>query len=172
MKEQFVKLFPVYQIELVGEPTILQNYHILVVVKVTAWITPKVSISNIGGGGSTIQIPANLKKRNPDGTKSLTREVTPLDYIDPGNDLKSAITKATTKAISEFGIAADIYGKQVISEENRKVLDEQMARILATIVNPIQKATYTNKWNDAKQNKRTLYKVFREIYEEFPIDLE
>jgi recombination DNA repair RAD52 pathway protein len=46
------------------------------------------------------------------------------DYLDYGNDLKSATTDALKKCASELGIASDIYGKNEWKEIRVEMVDE------------------------------------------------
>jgi len=167
MDDAFAKKFPIHKITVIGEPTVIQQYWIVYTVQIEAWVSPNISITKTGAGGARLQIPRNLKGK--DGRP--VRQITPLDFIDVGNDFKSALTKAIQNAQSKFGICGDVYNKGIIAPEIREKIENAWSELIKTIVNPIQAVQARNEWAEAKEKKRNLFDVYEKYFEQHPINL-
>ena len=151
---------------------ILHNYWIVYTVKIKAFITPNIYISEVGAGGARMQLP----KRINDELKSknmLISEVLPNDFIDLGNDAKSALSKAKANAMQNFGICADVTARVILSERQCEQIQGLMAKIVQeNIVDPRDKVVAREKWNkaDSPHEKLQILIEYAELFET-PLDL-
>lgn len=81
----------------------------------TIWVLGELTVRTDSG--------AEIKK-NQFGRADIKRKKNSTDYLDYGNDLKSATTDALKKCASELGIASDIYGAEEFKEINKDNLAE------------------------------------------------
>lgn len=179
MDDMFKKIYPLHQIEIVNK-TVTANTWISYDVIIKAFIGREY-ISNPGTGGARIQIPADIgkiiKQYKADGKFKERHEfimtLTPLDWIDFGNDCKSALTKAIANAQSRFGVAADIYNKGILPEETRIQMDRIVEFILKEkIVNPMEKVQVKQEWNKIKLDKKNMQSFFFMLAEKYEVNSE
>jgi len=152
----FSKIFPDYEVEIIDKQ-ILQNYWIYVIVRVTVKVGDK-TISRIGAGASRLQITREARAKVESGQGI----VTPLDYVDIGNDIKAAITKAIKNAQERFGIAADINDRIVLSQEEIDLLEERFKELADSIVDIRVKSQLVLGWKNCKTVKEKLEFLNRE----------
>lgn len=182
MDSEFRKHFPISTIEIIGEPIVLGNYWVIYNVLVTAFIGEH-KISRPGTGGSRIQIPSDLGKALKKGLPNWTVEVdkvqytkptnvTPVDYIDAGNDFKSALTKAIANAQSKFGISADIYKKIILSEQEYEDVKRNIGKIFEEyITDPMDKIRRKNAFVEKLKSPQDALVFLNELIEEFNVPI-
>lgn len=163
MENLFNFYFPVSESDLVDK-IVIKDYWIIYMVKVTAHLAPGIKISRLGSGGSRVNIPADLSKDVSAGRAT----VTPLDYIDAGNDSKSALTRAYSNAYSRFGIAGSVYNRIILSGKELKKLKTDMLYILKHIPNVRRRTEIKEKFNQCK-NPAEQMAVLRDAQDEFDI---
>lgn len=189
----FKKHYPFHQIHLVGNPEIISNYWIRAEVEVRAYLDKDMFISNVGSGGSRLQISKEwndsskrLKeeafdsrfKLTPDERmkklelrKQLLSNLTPMDWIDVSHSSKSAITMAIANAQVRFGCCADIYNKGIIPSEKRAEIIEAIEQICSKIQNPIEKMNIKNELALINEKNGNIVLFFNRIVEKYEIEI-
>lgn len=166
----FKQHYPVSHTEILGTH-IAHNYWVIYDVRVKAYLTPYVYISEVGAGGARMQLPKTINDRLKDSTMSIA-EVKPTDFIDIGNDYKSALSKAISNAKQRFGVCADITKKLIMSEEQVKQVHVLMKQIVDEhIINPRDKTKARELWNNANTPHDKLQLVM-EYAEEFEVEID
>jgi hypothetical protein len=150
MDDTFKKYYPIHHMEIVSGPDIILGYWVTFTVKIKAYLTPSIYISELGTAGARLQIPEQMSKAIKSGQMNIS-QVTPLDFIDMGNDCKSALTKAIANCQSRFGVGADVYNKGIISEEVRKAVDLAVEEVISKyIVLPAEQIRARTYYSDLK----------------------
>jgi len=144
MDNEFKDSSPLYKNEFAFPPFIFQNW-VIVGVK----LTDMIGNTELGLKAHRIQFNSDKKKAVQAGTMDMG-QLTPFDMIDVGNDVSAALTEAIKNAQSRFGIAADIYNKQILSAEQLEELEKDFKVYLDDIQNPVKKRKILEEWQSCK----------------------
>lgn len=162
--DKFQKWFPINS-EKVVKQEIFEKYWILLTVEITVYFSPTLSITKIGAGGARIQLPKALTdsiKANPLNAA----KITPLDYIDVGNDLKSALTKAKANCQQRFYVCADATDRIIFSPEEKEEIEADLKELWDSIPSERDKINIKQRIQECKtiNQKFKLLNQLREIY--------
>lgn len=144
MDNEFKNSSPLYKNDFAFPPFVFQNW-IIVGVK----LTDMLGNTELGLKAHRIQFNADKKKAVQSGQMDIG-QLTPFDMIDVGNDVSACLTEAIKNAQSRFGIAADIYNKQILSPEQLEELEKDFKMYLDTIQNPVKKSKIVQEWKECK----------------------
>lgn len=171
MDNIFKLFYPIHTIKIVSE-RILTNAWIIYNVEIEAKVGLNLSITNCGAGASRIMIPKEIRAGIKNGTIPIER-LSPLDWIDVGNDAKSALTKAISNAQSRFGVCADVYNKGIMPEHIRKSIERTIDKIIETnVVLPMEKINVKRDWSELKSKKGNYLDFLAMLCEKYEVDLE
>lgn len=154
MDAKFKDFAPYYANRFAFPPFVFQNW-VIVGVEVEDRLTKN---TELGLKAHRIQFSAEKKKAVTGYWENNTYypptmdigQLTPFDMIDVGNDVSSALTEAIKNAQSRFGVAADVYEKNILSDEDLKQLEIDFIDFLTTIQNPVSKSKYRQEWKECK----------------------
>lgn len=117
---KFKELYPLYEISLESKPELVMlapgEWFILVAVKVKDRQTGN---TEVGISMHRIQLKKSAKEQGI------------IEFVDPGNDAKAALSEAIKNAQVRFGIAADVYQRREIerTEDERKRFYELLEKV-------------------------------------------
>lgn len=177
MDDTFKKLYPLHRIEIVNSG-VVANCWIFFDVVIKAYLTPTIYISNSGTGGARIQIPKEFNDKakalkasgEMDKRRDFLMSLSPTDWIDFGNDRKSALTKAIANAESKFGVAADIYNKGIITEEQKSFIMKAVDYVInEVIVSPMERMNVLQYWKELLLKKGNIVQFYISLAEKYEI---
>lgn len=169
MDDLFKNMYPIYQTELI-EQKIVGNAWVITSVILKAFLSPSIWISNPGTGGQRLMLPkeyndhAKELKKNGKMVERLNylNSLSPIDWIDVGNDAKSSLSKAISNAQSKFGCAADIYNKGIIPPELRVKITLAVEDLIKRL-SPMEQIRAKKSWQECLDTKQNIYSYYKRL---------
>lgn len=174
LASKFAEVFPIHKEVIVGTPQIIANAWIVVTAEVTAYLDSekKMSITKTGFGAQRIMIPKELRDDIKMGRKPVT-SLTPLDWIDVSNDVRSAGTKAFANAHTRFGFCSDVYERGIVPEDERLEAESTIEMVLSKyIANPMDLMREKKAWSEWKTLKKNPVVFLFNLTEKYDLDLD
>lgn len=161
--DKFNKYFPVCEQELVNQ-SVFQDYWLQIIVKLTVTLPNGFKISRLGAGAARIQVSRTAKEAFlQNGTR-----ITPFDYIDYQNTVKSALTMAIKNAQERFGINADATDRIILSAEEIEQVKASINQIIESIGSERDKIRAKEKLNSLRKPSE-LVKFLNQLQEYYQL---
>ena len=169
MDDLFKTMYPIHHIKII-EQKIIGNAWIVTSVEIEAYLSPSIYISNPGTGGQRLMLPKeyndHAKQLKKDGKMverlNFLNSLSPIDWIDVGNDAKSSLSKAISNAQSKFGCAADIYNKGIIPSEIRVKIVAAVEELISKL-SPMEQIRAKKSWQECQDAKQNIYSYYKRL---------
>ncbi len=169
MDNLFKSMYPIHRIELIKQE-VIANAWVTTTVEIKAYLSPSIYISNLGSGAARLQIPKEYNDRakalKADGKMverlNFLNSLSPIDWIDVGNDFKSSLSKAISNAQSRFGVGADIYNKEVLPPEYREKYSKAIEDLISKAT-PMEQIRLKKAWDECKVKKSNIYTFYKKL---------
>jgi len=118
-------------------------------------------------------IPKDVRDNIKSGRMPVS-SLTPLDWIDVSNDVRSAGTKAFANAHVRFGFCSDVYERGVVPEDERIEAEKTIEMLLSEkyIANPMDLMREKKAWSEWKIAKRNPVVFLFNVTEKYDLDLD
>lgn len=167
-EDKFDRYFKISKTRVIKQE-IFQNYWIYTTVEVDVFLPNGMVITRAGSGAARIQMRKAVKEAIEAGEDV---KVTPFDYINFGNSIKSSLTNALSNAYSRFKVGADVYKRIIMSKEQLAYIKKGVEYIARTYVaEPRDRISLNEKWGKAK-NPGDKMKVLNELQTEYNVSEE